>query len=243
MSGAVRDTDDDWREIGAKEPYWGVLSDDRFAQRNIDAAAIDEFYASGRSDIDTLVERASALLGPWRKPAHALDFGCGAGRLSLAMTQWASLVTGFDISPGMLEVARRRAGDRSDLRFTHQWPDGPFDWINSYIVFQHIPPVRGLEILDGLLERLAEDGVVTLHFTFYRDAALRRPRTRTGLVRALRRVLGRTAEPRVGSISMFDYDLDAVAERLNRHGIERVLLIHTDHGGHHGAHVIGRREA
>jgi len=37
---------------------------------------------------------------------------------------------------------------------------------------------------------------------------------------------------------MFDYDLGAIAKRLNAHGVNDIRLIHTDHGGHHGASAI-----
>jgi predicted O-methyltransferase YrrM len=43
------------------------------------------------------------------------------------------------------------------------------DWVNSYIVFQHIPPERGLRILWGLLSVLAPGGWVSLHFNVFRD--------------------------------------------------------------------------
>ena len=240
MLDTARDTDGDWVKIGLEEPYWGVVSDDRYAQRNIDDAAINEFYASGQEEIDALVGKVSQMFGGWRTAARALDFGCGVGRLSLAMGRWASSVTGHDISPGMLRLARERAGATANLRFTEEFPRGPFDWINSFIVFQHIPPDRGMELLERILYELAEDGVLTLHFTLYRDAALA-PRARTGLGRTLRRLLGRPGPTPVGSIMMFDYDLGAIAKRLNAHGVNDIRLIHTNHGGHHGAQIIGRR--
>jgi SAM-dependent methyltransferase len=243
MSDNARKTDDDWLRIGLEEPYWGVLTDDRFARRNIDAAAISEFYSSGQSDMEALVAQVSRLFGPWKTSSNALDFGCGVGRLSFAMTRWSSFVTGYDISPGMLDVARSRCNSRPDILFTREFPNGPFDWINSYIVFQHMPPKQGLEILDRLLQRLSENGLLTLHFTLYRDVTCEpaHPRMRTGLGRALRQVLGRPPNPPVGAISMYDYDLGSIVERLNARGVRNLLLIHTQHGGHHGAQIIGRR--
>ena len=43
------------------------------------------------------------------RPAHALDVGCGAGHLSLAMARHAHQVTALDPSPGMLETVRATA--------------------------------------------------------------------------------------------------------------------------------------
>jgi SAM-dependent methyltransferase len=243
MPDRVRNTDRDWVKIGVEDPYWGVLSDDRYTRPNINDATISEFYQSGQSEIDAVVGKASELFGQWKTPTSALDFGCGVGRLSFAMMKWSSSVTGYDISPGMLKSARDRFKSTSGLQFTQEFPVEPFDWINSFIVFQHIPPIRGLNILEKLLGLLSQNGIVTLHFTLYRDAALVPPKSklRAGMARAMRRMLGRPVEAPVGSISMFDYDLGAIIQRLNAHGIDDLRLIHTNHGGHHGAHIIGRR--
>ena len=40
-----------------------------------------------------------------------LDAGCGSGPLSAALRDRGAVVTGFDSSAGMLELARRRLGD------------------------------------------------------------------------------------------------------------------------------------
>lgn len=45
-----------------------------------------------------------------------LDAGCGAGALSAALRDRGALVSGFDASSGMLELARRRLGEGADLR-------------------------------------------------------------------------------------------------------------------------------
>ena len=44
-----------------------------------------------------------------------LDAGCGAGPLSAALRDRGAIVTGFDKSAGMIELARRRLGDDADL--------------------------------------------------------------------------------------------------------------------------------
>lgn len=57
---------------------------------------------------------ASGLLGPDRT---VLDVGCGIGRLGLALAPQVAAVIGIDISPGMIDEARRRAAGRANLRF------------------------------------------------------------------------------------------------------------------------------
>src|SRR5262245_61919406 len=44
------------------------------------------------------------------EPKTVLDIGCGTGRLAVALADAGHYVTGADPSPGMMRVARARAG-------------------------------------------------------------------------------------------------------------------------------------
>ena len=44
-----------------------------------------------------------------------LDAGCGSGLLSAALRAEGAVVTGFDVSAAMVDLARRRLGDDADL--------------------------------------------------------------------------------------------------------------------------------
>ena len=92
---SLRDTDSDWRKIGAEQPFWGVLSGEQYRTENLTDDALAEFYASGHADIAAVVERATRLLGAWPAPVRALDFGCGVGRLVFAMARHATEVVPF----------------------------------------------------------------------------------------------------------------------------------------------------
>lgn len=245
----VRDTDMDWREIGESEPFWGVLTHPQFRRENLNAESLAAFYASGVGHMAELAGIFERLTGERFHVGAALDFGCGTGRLAEAMAGYADAVTGYDISPGMLEAARKHGAGR--VSYTGDMPEAMFDWINSYIVFQHIPTARGLELLATLLGKLAPRGYVSLHFTIYRDAVHRGvapPGVRVSLVRRLARWLRREMpqlmpQPPAGTVMMYDYDLNLLCEMLNRAGIDRMLLVHEDHGGHHGVKIFGRKEA
>ena len=237
----VRDTDADWRELGQTEPYWGVISHPDFRSENLTPERIEQFYQSGPYHIGPIAEALTALSG--RAPSgRALDFGCGVGRLAEAMLAYAQEVTGVDISPGMLELARARG---SRVAYVDQIPEGPFDWINSFIVFQHIPPRRGLEILEELLGTLADGGVISVQLTVWRDKNRAWPKdeeTVRGLFR--RKVKGdRLLSLPVGHIHMYDYDLSQVVRLLNLAGIEEIRLVSTNHDGHHGFIILGRKTA
>ena len=232
-----RDTDADWRALGLSQPYWGVLSHPDFRTENITPERVEAFFASGRAYIEEVIGHLAGLTG--RGPSGpALDFGCGVGRLAEAMAEHAP-TTGFDISPGMLDLARRGGGKAA---YSDQLPDGPFGWINSFIVFQHIPPERGLEILRDLLARLAPGGAISLQITVWRSDRhvwTAPPGWRGLLERRRRRAWARKLP--VGQILMYDYDLSAVVRLLTLAGVDEMKLVSTDHDGHRGVIILGRR--
>ncbi len=73
----------------------------------------DESY---RSFVDQATETVASILKVGTDD-NVLDLGCGTGRLSLAMSNYAATVTGLDFSPAALAVARRtRSSDRVRYR-------------------------------------------------------------------------------------------------------------------------------
>jgi SAM-dependent methyltransferase len=239
-----RDTDGDWEEIGRLNPYFGVLTDPKFKTENLTEATRAEFFQSGR---DTVSGQLALLQHryPDFAPASALDFGCGVGRLTRALGEVTGDAVGIDVSEAMLAEARRQAPPT--VAFMRDLPDRSFDWLMSLIVFQHIPPERGYDLLTALIARLAPGGCVTLQFVIYRDERLARVAGgrivvgETGVAAATgNAALARLAR---GEMFMFDYDLSVIAAILFAGGLEAVDLEHSDHGGFHGVIVRGRKPA
>ena len=244
----ARDTDADWDRIARDQPYFGVLAQPEFLVEAIDDAAKERFFASGRADIDHAVAVIRAHLDPDFAPATATDFGCGVGRLSLAMAAHAGHVVGVDVAVAMRDLAAKHAEalQVGNVEFRDTAP-GEAAWVNSLIVFQHISPPRGHELLDELLATVTVGGVASLHFSTHRDRGHLDEIFRDV---ALARFDGTTmttfatqdAGP-VGAMSMFDYDLGRLASQFVAHGFEQLWLEHTDHGGIHGFWMFGRRSA
>lgn len=238
---AERDTDADWRELGQTQPYWAVLSHPDFRTENLTPERIESFYQTGHDYIGDTVAGLERATGARPSGGRALDFGCGVGRLAEAMADHADQVVGLDVSPGMLELARQRGGRAT---YVETLPDGAFDWINSFIVFQHIEPPRGLAILEELLSRLAPGGFVSIQLTTWFEPRhqLNRPSGWRGQLydRYRRKWL---AKHGAGIILMYEYDLSKVTRLLNLAGVEEMRLVSTDHDGHHGVIILGRKTA
>ena len=71
----------EWEKFGRKDPYFGVLSQEKFRATRIDAAARAEFFETGERHVATCFETIRRCLAPSFAPRRTLDFGCGVGRL------------------------------------------------------------------------------------------------------------------------------------------------------------------
>lgn len=238
----ARDTDEDWLHFGEFEPYYGVLTHERFLRAHLTPDALEEFWQTGREEVHRIWSELNRLFGP-RAPQRALDFGCGVGRLTRAIGEIVPEVVGVDISPQMISEGRLHAPGNVMLT-TDLGEERDFHWINSFIVFQHIPPERGYSLLEDLLNRAADTCLLSLHFTFFKDA---RGLSDHGLD-AMRfgiwdgeviRPLIRTEQPL--KMMMYDYDLTRIYAMLVAHRFTAVHLAHTDHAGAHGAHIFAAR--
>jgi trans-aconitate methyltransferase len=230
---------DDWESLAQTEPFFAVLTDERYLRDRMSEEDRKAFFASGDADIAHLFD---LIARPDFAPSSALDFGCGVGRLTRALTKRVACVAGVDVAPSMLRIARENAPHAT---FSTTIPSERFDFIVSLIVFQHIPVSRGEELLDELLGCLSDDGVAALHFTFARPGSfLRRVaraiRGRVPLVhRMAQRIRGESPMP---YMQMNEYDPSRVMAILRRHGCDEVRVVPTDHGGIKGAIVIASRK-
>lgn len=237
----MKDTDTDWAMLGEGEPFFGVLSAPRFLRANITPEALEEFWATGRNEMNGFRQLICTHFGDF-SDASALDFGCGVGRLTRAMGEMCKKVTGLDISPGMLAEARRHAS--ANVNYVSALGDETFDWLNSIIVFQHIPPKRGYQLMDDLLARVNPGGALSLHVTLFKDESFLThllPSLRRGQWDGERFVSFNDVQGEVGGMEMYDYDMSRVIEMTSRHGFHNLIIQHTNHGGCHGVIMFGRK--
>lgn len=81
----------------------------------------------------------------------ALDIGCGTGQFSRLLATRTEQVTGVDLSPRMIEVARDRAQGHPNITFqvadvtTWLFPDEAFDCVASIATLHHLPLAKMLQ--------------------------------------------------------------------------------------------------
>jgi ubiquinone/menaquinone biosynthesis C-methylase UbiE len=74
---------------------------------------------------------------------RVLDAGCGSGPLSAALRAKGAIVTGFDSSPAMVKLARRRLGEDAELHVADlsqplPFADGAFDDVVASLVLHYL---------------------------------------------------------------------------------------------------------
>lgn len=151
-----------WNALGEDDPLWAILSQPDMRGGRWDA---DSFFASGEREIDG-VEKHSAALGRPRQHRRALDFGCGVGRLSRALSSRYTQVVGVDISPSMLAQARDLHAHFPNVRFVENatprlgfLDDASVDLVYSVITLHHMPAPLQLGYIDEFMRVLAPCGV------------------------------------------------------------------------------------
>lgn len=105
---------------------------------------------------------ASAIQEAWGGTQRAvLDFGCGTGLLTFALSPYASACYGYDTSLEMQRIFRTKMEmyktKNVQLITAEEMKERTFDVIFSSMVFHHIPDIRK-EII-GLRRLLAPDGL------------------------------------------------------------------------------------
>ncbi len=153
-----------WDELGKTDPCWAILTRDDKKGEKWD---LDEFFKYGQKEIDEIMNYISSLGIKIPQRKRALDFGCGVGRLTQALTHYFDEVYGVDIAPSMIELARKynRYGNKCNFYLNETnnldlFPDNYFDFICSILTLQHMTPYFFKNYIKEFLRVLAPHGLL-----------------------------------------------------------------------------------
>ena len=246
------DSDRDWEKLGASDPYWAVLTDDSFHRTGLTPDRRADFFARGEQDVANVFSAIQRWIAPQFRPARALDFGCGVGRLVIPMAKRCGSVVGVDVSHAMLAEARQNAKRAGVTNVTFVPSDdalskveGRFDFVHSYIVLQHIPVPRGEAITKRLLDLLKPGGVGALHYTYAtglsaRSRAMLWARMHVPLANPALNILLRRA-PSHPVMQLNEYSVSRLLGILQDAGCADVHGVLTDHQGNRGVMLLFRK--
>ncbi len=166
-------TDAEWEKWGQRDPYFGILTHEKYRKVNITESVRSDFFESGKLDANYVIATCQKYIDQSFKPSSVLDFGCGVGRLLIPFAANATRVVGLDVSDSMLREARHNCeifGAHNVVLMksddTLSAIEGTFDLIHSVIVFQHIAPERGLQLFARLVDHLSPGGIGAIQITY-----------------------------------------------------------------------------
>ncbi|HEV7428857.1 MAG TPA: methyltransferase domain-containing protein [Thermoanaerobaculia bacterium] len=228
-----------WEVFAEREPFFAVFTDPKFLSANRTANQEREFFDSGELLVDSIFHTIRKRLTSDFAPESVLEYGCGPGRLAIPFARRSGSVTAVDRSPAMLAVARREAAKQNvgNIHFKTAAEFAPsarkFDLVNSYLLFQRLPPSRGLVLFRELVGRIGSGGVGVFHF-LCRGAAsrgvrlTRAMRERAAVVNGIVNIARQKpfGEPFIPSHA---YDLDEVFRILVEAGFENSHVAFEDH--------------
>jgi SAM-dependent methyltransferase len=143
----LRADEREWNDLAARDAMWAVCSLPELRGR----WTAEEFFDTGEREVAGVMGGLEAAgLAPARRH-RALDFGCGVGRLTRALSTRFDEVVGVDLSDRMVEEARRANADRTNCRFIANsqpalsfLPTAGFDFVLSLIALQHVSSRRAI---------------------------------------------------------------------------------------------------
>lgn len=152
-----------WDDLAELDPLWAILSDPgkKFGRWNAEA-----FFATGVEEIERALQMVHHHDLP-RKNGRALDFGCGVGRLTRALSEQFSEVYGIDASEKMIDLAKNFNSRAPNCTFLvnrgpnlRVFSDGFFDFVYSALVLQHLRQRSRIErFVSEFVRVLNADGV------------------------------------------------------------------------------------
>ncbi|AWF81455.1 class I SAM-dependent methyltransferase [Microbulbifer sp. A4B17] len=240
----VTNSDREWEKFGKNDAYYGVLTEEKFRKSNITDDVKEYFFETGRNHIQSTLAQVRQHVDEDFIVKRALDFGCGVGRIAIPLAGIAESVTGVDISDSMLDEARSNSHTRAleNIEFikadeTLSIVQGKYNFIHSFIVFQHIPVQRGEKVFSLLLDKLESGGVCVAHFTYGKASKLNRLTSflsnHVPLAGNILNLLKgkHFSAPRM---QMNDYNLNRLLSFIQREAVSNCFLDFTDHGGAFG---------
>lgn len=240
-----------WERYAATHPYHAVVTTPAYRGRHLDAAARRDFFRTGTEHVDALWAEIERAFVPAFRPRRALDFGCGVGRVTLALASRCEAVLGVDIASGMVAEARANAAADAcaNVTFTTAGDaealDGPYDLVHSMVVLQHVPPAHGYPLFARLASLVSRGGIGAIHVTTadpssWSQKVRRRLYNRVPALDALRQRIRPGADGPV--VPMHAYDLGRLSAMLSDLGCQRCQLQLTGHGLP-GALIVFQRPA
>ena len=141
----------EWDERAKMNPLFVIATDHSKSE--------EDFWKSGIVECNNILGKDISRLQKIienKKPAkmNVLEIGCGIGRILIPMRKIFGNLIGIDISSEMVQLGQKYVADVPNCNIIEnngidlsEFKDNYFDFCYSFIVFQHIPEKKLLQII------------------------------------------------------------------------------------------------
>jgi ubiquinone/menaquinone biosynthesis C-methylase UbiE len=246
-----KNTDNQWELFGKIDPYFGVLADKMYLSKNITIKYKQYFFQSGFNHLDSIIKNIKNNYDGNFKIKTALDFGCGVGRITIPLSALSKSVIGMDVSLPMIKESKENCKKQSinNIQFIQSDDNlsllnDKFNFLHSYIVFQHISPNRGMKIFQNLIKNLENGGIGVVHFIYARDTYYKyiisflknRIPFLSNVINLIKK-----RDFYYPQMQMFIYDLDEIYYVLRKNSIKPFFRDYTNHSGQLGVCIYFKK--
>ena len=166
---------DVWEYLGQTEPHWSVTTQEQFKSYAI-KENLSHFYESGFENANTLFKSLDRNAIDQTSFTSCLEYGCGLGRVTWALSKKFERVIGYDISKSHLQCAKSYFASKGinnvELHHISQPQEirnfPKVDVVYSVIVLQHNPPSLIYLILQELIRALNPGGIAFFQVPTYK---------------------------------------------------------------------------
>ena len=127
---------------------------------------IARFYDAVVEPFNTALRRYVLRVARPEEGMRVLEVGCGTGTNLELFSEAGCEVSGVDLSPSMLDLAKEKLGDRADLHLGDAadmaFPDNSFDLVVSFLTLHEMPPAVRKPVMNEIVRVAGEDGRVLL---------------------------------------------------------------------------------
>jgi len=123
---------------------------------------IARFYDAVVEPFNASLRRYVARVAGPKEGMKVLEIGCGTGTNLELFKEAGCEVSGVDLSPSMIDLAKKKLGDRADLRLGDAaempFAENSFDLVLSFLTLHEMPPEVRAPVMQEIVRVAGADG-------------------------------------------------------------------------------------
>jgi ubiquinone/menaquinone biosynthesis C-methylase UbiE len=127
---------------------------------------IARFYDAVVEPFNATLRRYVVKVARPTEGMKVLEIGCGTGTNLELFADAGCDVAGVDLSPSMIDLAKKKLGDRADLRLGDAskmpFADGSFDLVISFLTLHEMPPAVRAPVMNEMVRVAGTEGELLL---------------------------------------------------------------------------------